>query len=279
LSNLALAIAVKGQWDADRLYNQLRAAGVTRAAEIHVACDPGHVPGDAPPSFSIHSLADASLFELWGVAIAASEAPWVAILHADSPPAPGWFAAMNEAMGREGWRDGYWGPVEPQIGGSDARMVGYLTEYCQFHRPLAPGLKEVPGNNLVLPRERMDNSSDFSKTRLLRQGLAPRYAEDAVVLYARPFRFGDYCGRRYRHGRAYAATRVPRMSLLKALPQCSALPVVRTARVLHHAWRHKHLRGPSLRWLPLIFVAECCWSAGELSGYVTRRPGSPAALD
>jgi hypothetical protein len=158
-------------------------------------------------------------------------------------------------------------------------MLGYLTEYCQFHRPLEKGLREVPGSNLVLPRERVDAAPDFSKTRLLAQGLAPKYVADAVVLYARPNPLLDYCRRRFSHGRAYAATRTPHLPLVQALPLSAALPFVRAGRIVQHAWRHRELRGASLRLLPAILLAEACWSAGELTGYVTRRSGRTAALD
>jgi hypothetical protein len=279
LTTLALAIATKGEWDPDRLLDDLRSAGAEPSTEIHVACDPERAPSTAPNGLTVHPKASASLFDLWGVAIAACRSDWVAIQHADALPATGWFAAMRRAIDAEGWKDGYWGPVEPRFGPTDARMIGYLTEYGQFHRPLDPDLKEVPGSNLVLPRERIEVTEDFSKTRLLRDGLSPHFMEDAVVLYARPFQLREYCGRRFRHGRAYAAARTPRLSPFIAIPLSFALPFVRTVRIVGHVWRHGALRITSLRWLPAILVAETCWSAGELTGYVTRRAGDPSALD
>jgi len=279
LTSLALAIAVKGKWDADRLLQDLRNAGAGSANEIHVACSPEHAPATAPQGLNVHAKANASLFDLWGLAIAQCRSDWIAILHADALPASGWFAAIQRSVETEGWKDGYWGPVEPRFDRSDPRTIGYLTEYCQFHRPLEPSLKEIPGSNLVLPRERIEATRDFSKTRLLRQGLAPRLVEDAVVLYARPFRFRDYCRRRFCHGRAFAASRTPRLSLLIAIPLTLALPLIRTTRIMRHAWHHKNPRLASLRWLPAILAAETCWSAGELAGYVTRRSGDASALD
>ena len=279
MTGLALAFATKGPWDPHRLLQDVRNAGAGSSSEIHVACEAEHAPDGAPPGLVVHPRPNASLFELWGAAIADTSADWVAILHADATPAQGWFAAMQRAIESEGWSDGYWGPVEPAFGPSDKRMIGYLTEYCQFHRPLDRALKEVPGNNLVLRRRRAGISEDFSKTRLLQQGLSPRCVDDAVVLYARPFHFGNYCGRRFRHGRAYAAARMPRLSRFVAVPMTALLPFLRTARVLRHAWRHELLRGPGLRWLPAVFAAEICWSAGELAGYLTYRSGEVSALD
>lgn len=279
MSRLALAIAVKGEWDAGRLVEKLRSAGVPRDAEVHVSCDPDFAPETATQSLSVHALPGASLFELWSAAIENCRAPWVAILHGDGLPAPGWFSAMERAIEREAWRDGYWGPVEPEPEITPGSMVGYLTEYCQFHRPIEAGMNEVPGSNLILPREQIGGAAGFSKTRLLQQGLTPKYVPDAVIHYARPFALGDYCRRRFRHGRAYAASRIPRLALVRALPLSVALPFVRTARVLRHAWRHKELRGDGLVSLPAILTAETYWSLGELTGYVTRRPGELSRLD
>lgn len=281
MSSLALAIAVKGEWDPDRLLDRLSEAGVGPSVEVHVACDPAHAPVVTVPGLTIHVRENASLFELWGLAIDRCEAPWIAILHADALPVPGWLGGMNEAIEREGWADGYWGPIEPDFGPDDPRTVAYFTEYVQFRWPIPIDMKEVPGSNLVLPRQRLGfPGDDFSKTRLLgEEGLEPKLVEQARVRYARPYRFTEYCGRRFRHGRAYAAKRTPKVPLLKAIPMTLALPVVRADRILVHAWRYKQFRLPCLRRLPAILLAETCWSAGELVGYVTRRAGDESKLD
>lgn len=277
MSGLALAIARKGAWDAHQLVQDLMAAGLPDSVEVHVGCDAEHVHWHS--RLLIHPAAGASLFDLWSLAIAGSRAPWIAVLHGDGLPSHGWFEAVTRTIDGDQWPDGYWGPVEPRAG-SDARvMLGYLDEYCQFHRPIDVGMLEIPGSNLILPRARLGSSPHFSKTRLLREGLAPKFVPDAVVVYARANGFFDYCRRRFHHGRAYAAYRTPRLSLFKALPLTAALPFVRTGRVLRHAWRHRSLRYPVVRLLPGLLLAESCWSAGELTGYLTRRPGDAAALD
>lgn len=277
MSGLALAIAQKGAWDAHQLVRDLVAAGLPESVEIHVACDAEH--GHAHPRLLVHPAMGASLFDLWSLAIAGSSAPWIAVLHGDGLPGHGWFDAISRMIESDRWPDGYWGPVEPRACSNAKVMLGYLDEYCQFHRPIEVGMPEIPGSNLVLPRARLGSSPDFSKTRLLREGLAPKFVPDAVVVYARANGFVDYCRRRFHHGRAYAASRTPRLALLKALPLTAALPFVRTGRVLRHAWRHRSLRSPAVRLLPLLLLAESCWSAGELTGYLTRRPGNAAALD
>lgn len=277
MSELVLAIAQKGVWDAHQLVRDLMAAGLPESVEVRVSCDAEH--GHSHPRILVHAAAGASLFDLWSLAIAGSCAPWIAVLHGDGLPGPGWFDAMLREIERNQWPDGYWGPVEPRAGSDAKVMLGYLNEYCQFHRPIAVGMHEIPGSNLVLPRARLGSSHDFSKTRLLKGGLAPKFVADAVVFYGRSSDLLNYCRRRFHHGRAYAAGRAPPISLFKAFPLTAALPILRTGRVLRHAWRHRSLRFPVARLLPWLLLAESCWSAGELTGYLTRRPGKVAALD
>ena len=279
MTKLALAIAVKGPWEADRLLHHLQAAGVPASTEIHVACDVVHEPASPRGRLIIHAIARKSLFELWAIAIRGSNSPWIAILHADALPAPGWYEAVDEAIGRSQGCDGFWGPVEPGVQPHDVRMVAYLTEYVQFHRPAHPRLLEVPGSNLILPRAVLGSMTEFSKTKLVGHGLTPARVDEAVVLYTRPIRFPAYCRRRYRHARAYAATRVPRPPLPVAIAMTLALPAIRTVRVFRHAWRHRHLRMPVLRWFSHVAIAETWWSAGELVGYWTRRQGALPDID
>ena len=113
---------------------------------------------------------------------------------------------------------------------------------------------------------------------LLRKSELSNFVEASIVRYARPFNLGEYCARRFRHGRAFAAKRTPKVPVPKAVPLALVLPVVRTARVLGNAWHYPKLRAAALGWLPAIFVAETCWSAGELVGYLTRNPGNPSGL-
>lgn len=169
MTSLGLAIAVKGEWEPDQLLRELRSAGADASTEIHIACDPQHAPASAPDGLTIHTKANASLFDLWSLAIAQSRSDWVAVLHADALPAHGWLAAMHAAIAHDPRPDGYTGPVEPRFGPSDPRMIGYLTEYVQFHRPLNSRLSEIPGNNLVLPRVRLEASGDFSRHACSRQ--------------------------------------------------------------------------------------------------------------
>jgi hypothetical protein len=286
VAELALAIAVKGDWDGAALWPALDAAGVMgEGFEIHLACDRIGDAGEMPSGVTVHVRKDASLFQLWGMAAARSHAPHVAILHAHAPPAPGWARAMMAHLGEA---DALCGPVEPRYPVSDPRIIGYLVEYVQFHRPKAPDLDEVPGNNLILRRSMLGSPEalereGFSKTPMLAAGaLKPIWVDDALVQHDRPFALGAFCARRFLHGRSYGALQLstlPGAARAMAILKAPALPFVRTARILRHAGRLPAMRRAALRHLPAILAAETFWSAGELVGALTGNPGPASGLD
>src|SRR5206468_11179221 len=84
LTSLALAIATKGEWDPDQLLHDLRSAGADASTEIHIACGPEQAPATTPDGLHMHTKANASLFDLWGLAIAQCRSDWIAVLHADA---------------------------------------------------------------------------------------------------------------------------------------------------------------------------------------------------
>ena len=284
MTELSLAIAVKGPWDASDLMRALHAAGaISPLIDIHLVCD--RAP-DCPIDGIDFALREGlSLFQMWGVVAAQCCAPYVAILHGYAPPAPGWAEGMFAALGSA---PALCGPVEPGYLPSDPRITGYLVEYCQFHRPVAPGMPEVPGNNLVLARSLLPlreilERDGFSKTSMLAAGeLRPKWVGDALVEHRRPFALLPFCRRRFCHGRSYGAARLsqpnapPRLALIAAT---ALVPLIRITRIFRHGWRHPPLRAAVVHRLPSILLAEVCWSAGELAGYVTARTGDPALLD
>ncbi len=174
MTSLALAIATKGAWDPDQLLHDLRSAGADASTEIHIACDPEHAPATAPDGLAfirkpMHPCSSCGASRSRRAAPTGSRS----CMRTLSPR----LAGSQQCTKRSRVildRTATWALSEPRFGPSDPRMIGYLTEYVQFHRPLDPELKEVPGSNLVLPRQRVEATEDFSKTRLLRQGLAPR---------------------------------------------------------------------------------------------------------
>ncbi|MDP9096732.1 MAG: hypothetical protein M3N26_09325, partial [Pseudomonadota bacterium] len=151
--------------------------------EIHIA----HTAACAEPvrqsaNLHLHRCPEtSSAFGLWGTAIAHAEADYVAVLDLQVPPAPCW----RERVRREIERGTplFFGAVELGWKSDDVRTVGYLCEYAQFAAPLRPGLREVPGNNLVGQRELIAGHLGrlgFDKTVLLRRLALPPVAIEGM---------------------------------------------------------------------------------------------------
>lgn len=285
---LALLFVAKGPCDAAPLIQMIETSGALDRPEVEV-----HVLGDSttrlepplPEGVRLHLEAEPlSVFRLWGAGIARTAARYLAILDAQYVPAPGWLDAVLDRLGNE--PAAFFGPVEPGYGADDLRMVGYLTEYVQFHRPIAEAMTEVSGANLVLPRASAGDRADlvahgFIKTALLSE-LKPELAPDCPVIHHKAFALGPYQRRRFRHGRAYAAHR---LTLPGAPPRLAAalftplLPFVRVARIRRHAQRVETCRAAFKRFWPQLLWVEAGWSAGECLGYLTGRGGDERLID
>lgn len=277
---LALAVAAPKGSDAQPFIAALEAEGVLASpdVEVHVAEDASRPVATVPPGVDlITAQPDASIFKLWGLAVSAvSDAPYIALLDARCPVAPGWSAAMRERL--KDRPAALFGPVACEWPGSSSDVVGYLVEYAQFHPPLVARLNETPGINFIAMRETIASrdvlrEDGFVKTRLLaylkKEASLPLPVGAAVVVYRKTFTFGGYCEHRYRHGRCYGADRAfsrPGTRLL-AILSMPALPALRTWRI-YLAARDAGMRPAFWRWLHHIVAAETAWSFGEFMGYI-----------
>ncbi len=230
-----------------------------------------------------------SLTLLWGRAMAATRGTHVAVLDARDEPAPGWVAAWAAAP-----RNAIvCGPVAPVALTNRTSWAAYLSEYGQFHPPVtASSLEEIPGNNVVFPRELLPPADDlaergFWKTfhleRLRRSlpDLAILPLDALAVSFQREYRFGYYLSRRFTHGRCYGGSRLsepgapPRLVCLAFTP---VLPALRTWRVLRRiAAKPTLLRRSAEAVLPLL-LGEVTWAAGEAVGYARGAGDACAAL-
>lgn len=231
-----------------------------------------------------------SIFHLWAAAIGQARADHVAIMDVHSLPTPAWHVAMLDAIAQGG--SGYYGPVEASYPPDDYRVIGYLIEYVQFHRPIPDGFEEIPGNNLVVRRSLIPQDEEFSRRGFLKSALMaewreeglplPRLVPAAVVCSAKPFDWRRYVVRRFRHGRCYAARRLekrprpPRLWLILTSP---LLPFVRVLRIWKHVKRAQQFQAPFLRYFVPILIAESGWSLGELTGYLAGEGRTGALLD
>lgn len=283
---LALLFAAKGACDAAALNRMLETSGVLDRPEVEV-----HVLGDSttrmtpPDGVRLHLATEPlSVFRLWGAGISRTTARYVAILDAQYVPAPGWLDAVLDRL--DDSPAAFFGPVEPGYSAQDMRIIGYLTEYVQFHRPIIATTTEVAGANLILPRTATGDLADlaahgFVKTALLGR-MTPELAPDCLVIHHKTFALGPYRRRRYRHGRAYAAHRLkqpdapPRLAAALFTP---LLPFLRVARIYRHARRIETCRVAFWRFWPHLLWVEAGWSAGECLGYLTGRGGDESLID
>ncbi|MGH7018945.1 MAG: hypothetical protein ACREEY_03645 [Brevundimonas sp.] len=285
---LALIFAAKGPCDAAALNQMLKTSGALDRPDVEV-----HVLGDSttrldpplPEGVRLHLEAKpVSVFRLWGAGIARTSARYVAILDVQYVPTPDWLDTVLSRL--EAQPTAFFGPVEPGYGAQDMRMIGYLTEYVQFHRPIAETMTEVAGANLVLLRALTGDPADlaahgFVKTALLSQ-MQPELANDCLAIHHKALAHGPYQRRRFRHGRAYAAHR---LTLPGAPPRLAAalftplLPFVRVARIYRHAQRVETCRAAFARFWPHLLWVEAGWSAGECFGYLTGRGGDERLID
>lgn len=281
--SVALLFAAKGRIDTELLHQMIASSGGLEREDvnIHILCDNTTVlDRPAPHGVNVHhDSRPRSVFQLWGAGIRRASASHVAILDIHCPPSGRWIESVIAAL-NQGIDVGF-GPVEPAYGAQDPRMVGYLTEYVQFHRPIAPGMLEVAGNNLFILRtlavQAMTRPEDgFVKTASLAVLKPPDLLADAVVLHGKPFTLTGYCRRRFRHGRAFGARRSGWRLAALGMP---ALPLVRVWRVWQHARRVPICASAFGRFWAQILIAETAWSAGECLGYLAGRAQSEAELD
>lgn len=229
----------------------------------------------------------ASVFELWGCGIRAAKGRYLAILDLRCPIEPGWIETVLAAAADS--PPLMFGPVDCAWPQFDQRYLGYLVEYAQFHPPMAQEMGEIPGLNLILPRDlalhpTVLRDDGFKKTRvlpLLDATLPPKRLPGAAVRYRKAYARGAYYAHRFHHGRTYGAQR-PFSGLpwarFAAIMSTALLPIVRTGRIYLYARRLPDGRRTFWRFFIQILAAETAWSAGEIIGYLAGTGRSPQRL-
>jgi hypothetical protein len=280
---LSLAVAAKGACDPQAFIDALAADDIitTPNVDVHIAHDV-EWPSESikmPDNVTLHPCPPGtSILKLWGVALARSAGEYVAVLDIKCAPAAGWLSSVLSEISRGS--KVFFGPVDSGWDRTDKRIVGYLAEYAQFNSPLSEELDEVPGNNIVCLRSLLDDSEKlktegFFKTFMVwrlesEQNLSPGRLDEMIVNYKKPFSLGHYIKRRFIHGRCFGATRhdnADQPSRLLCTGFTLLLPLLRTWRIYKGVRNRSDLRNAFYRFLLLIILSECAWSAGEFSGY------------
>jgi hypothetical protein len=290
---LSLAVALYGGANAQGYVDWLGSIDKATLARIELI-----FASNAPVSIQVQPNATVRVIvgsgqtpmRLLGVAVAAARAPHVGLLDGHAVPSAGWADAMLEAL--QGGGDRFWGPVVCEYAWDDRRIIGYLTEYAQFHAPVPAGLREVPGNNLVIRHPGCAARGELRSKGLSKTALIEAWAEQpddwpvrvdrAFVTHRRTMNRRAYIVRRYRHGRSYGGVRArhktPAMRFAIAT-RLGMLPFLRVARIGLHVRRSRLLSVAFLRHLPAIVLAETGWSIGELVGTLCGTGKAPELLD
>lgn len=294
MKGLSIVVAATGDCHPTAFLAALEAEGITCTAgvDVHIAFDQScslHMKPQ-PDNLHLHPCpTGTSILKLWGMAIACSRQEYIAVLDIHCPPMAGWFQRVMYEV-RRGTRL-FFGPVNSAWAPADRRIVGYITEYAQFHAPLAKQLNEVPGNNLVCHRSLLNAPNmlierGFLKTFMIwklarEQDLVPERFNDMVVAYRKPFQLGSYLAQRKVHGRCFAAHRhdnpkqPPRVLCIVFTP---LLPILRVWRIYKAVRRDRVLTSAFVIHLPGIVLSEAAWSLGELLGYAFGEEGACESL-
>lgn len=222
---------------------------------------------------------DASRGQLYALGHQRASRPVVAFTDTTTVVAPGWRAALVDAVDAGAEIAG--GPVAPGRPRTLRGWAGFLVEYAPHAvPPFRSASGDVSGNNLAYRRGVLEGvptrplwKSEVNSA-LRARGVRPHVVPAMLVTSYRTYSWSDLLDQRFHHGRHFAAHRCtgwrPWRRWAVALGSV-ALPCVFLARLF---WLVRHDRTLSRRLvatLPLVAAAFVTWSAGEATGYLTGR--------
>lgn len=223
--------------------------------------------------------AESTIPELRGAGLSVATGEWVAMTEDNCVVAPGWLAAMADAMSGGGdVAGGSMGNALPDRAIDSGAFFAEYGFFGPFERdrgpaaaPLMTGANVAYRNTIQAAVARWANEGmweDVIHGRLAQQQarfvLAPRARVDQNLHYG----VGAFCRDRYEHGRDYA--RVASAGLgggrrLVRVVGSGALPPVLAARI----WRSSGRVSPGafVRALPFTLIFLAAWAVGEAIGY------------
>lgn len=215
-------------------------------------------------------------------ALSAARGELVAILEDRGIPRPDW-ARTAVTLHRAPWAV-IGGAIDP----APCTPLGwalYVCDYSRYGRPFESRAVEwVSDVNVVYKRRAIESTRAIWNERfheplvhwdLLKRGETLYLAAELVVVHhrepgtlARTLAERFHWGRLFGHIRAREIGTGRRLALIAAAPLIPAVVLVRHCRIQLKQGRG----GQVLRAVPLIGLLLGAWAAGELWGYVTRRP-------
>ena len=205
-----------------------------------------------------------------------ASADLIALLEDDCTVGPRWQQSILEA--HRSTFPAIGGPVEP---GAYTRGIDWGIYYCEYARFLSPFSGLVPalaGNNVSYKRKALDLESIreglyeiFLHETWQKSGIELHAANGMEVQNNHSWHLQSCVSTPFHHGRAYAGQRFGRrLAAKKFLYGVLAimLPLLKTFRTIREVTSRQRSDLPLLKALPWVVLFHCCWSLGELVGYL-----------
>lgn len=219
-----------------------------------------------------------SVPELRAAGIAASTAPYVAVIEDHCVVPPGWAEAVVAAH-REGHH--VVGGAVRNVKTRRARdWAAFFCEYSAFMEPSTTGpAPDLTGMNVSYDREALAAIDDLLRegrwenelhARLRERGFRLWAAPGAVIEHAKDFGFREFASQRYHYSRSYAGRRAELLGARRWLYALGAPLLVPLAlwRIARNVRARPGYGGVFGRAAPLLLVYAGIWAYGELVGYL-----------
>jgi hypothetical protein len=220
------------------------------------------------------------------IGLRAARGAIVALTEDHAVASPTWCADLVGLLGQHPRAAAIGGAVECGGEGPLARAA-YFCDFGRYQNPLPDGpAAYVSDSNVAYRREALDSvreawAKDYHETvvhgALVAKGFEIRLTSKSEVAQVRSgLTLAGALRERFVWGRSFAGTRVKgasaaRRATLAALSVI--LPLVLTWRLLRGTLSKGRGTARFLACLPLVFVLQTVWAAGECAGYATGEPG------
>ena len=216
--------------------------------------------------------------ELWSDGIAAAHGDAVALTISPMRLAPDWVATLGRLLAEA---DAVGGAIDPAEGLRVRDWAEYFSRYTPDMRPFEPHASpDLPGDNAAYRRDALRSASASFRDgfwepevhrAMLEQSKLLWHSPELVAFQGRSAGFRAFSRQRYLHGRGHGLKRGARFGAMRNLAGVVGAPLVPpllTIRVLRQVFGKQRYRTRVLLALPLIFVFDIAWAAGEAVGHV-----------
>jgi len=260
-------------------------AGQVDGAEV-IVCEPVASGAEVEARFPFARFLErqgALVPELWRDGIDAAGGDDVALTISPMRPAADWVARLRTLLAED---EVVAGAIEP---GEGLRLADWAEYFCRYARDMRPFARrentEIPGDNCGYRRELLERTRELYRrgfwepevNRALReQGVVLWHDPELVVYQGRSAGFAAFVRQRLEHGRAYGRLRGARFGAgrnLAGVVLAFVVPFVLVARTAGEVFGRRRLRGRFLASLPVLFVYDAAWAAGEAAGHVDALRG------